>query len=385
MPDPEKTQEQLEEDINASIRDEAYAEIDGTKEKLPETEEEDEDLDFNFGDEEEEAENKDSEEEPKKEADPDALVIEEENKDAETETINDEQEVTDVNLEELAKKYSVTVEEAESILKQQKHYKNDPNELAKALLNSQRGYSKLEKDFKALKEQADSPVLQEVSTKDVKQHILEMKHIIDGRCFTQDDIVTEYCRLHPELTEDLEDSKVFELACRDIRDATNKERKSKEESVPTNARIRRSELKASIVDQIPEKYLSELKDSLDIVDDRLLLSDKFDLKGLAAVIKGKYYDADIEKAKKDGYAEGLKKGQEKSKLITPPMGNSGSGNKGASSNVVSFTQAQNERMESMFRSTGMSAKEKRIAFIVINPEQFDEKVVKWAEKNENGG
>lgn len=371
---PKEDQELSEEEINDKIRDEAYSEIDGEENDQPDNEEQDESEEFSFDDE-EDAESEASDEEPEEESEkPD-------NEDESNKGIEDSKEEPEdePNYEELAEKYNVSVEDAESIVKQQKHYKNDPNELAKALLNSQRGYSKLETEHKALKEQTSTPRQKEVTTDSVKQFIEEKKYIVNGRCFTKEDIVSEYCRNQPGLTEDLDDDKVFELACREIRDLTNKEAKAKEASFPVEAKARRSELKSNLKYEVPTEYIEELKEYLDNIEDTNIMNPQFDIQGLAILVKGKHYDEDIAKAKEEGRKEGSKN----RKIVTPPVGSSGGNQKG--SNVIQFSSEQKERMNAMFGSSTMSLADQRVSYILYYPEQFDKRVVEWANKKENGG
>lgn len=383
MPEEKKAQEQLEES-NEDIRKQAYAEVDGVEEEtqeLPEKEEENEEDEFSFGDEDDSTEDLEKEPEEESEQEPEE---QEEEETTETEDSKKEPEVTDVNLEELAEKYGVSKEDAESILKQQKHYKNDPNELAKALLNSQRGYSKLEKDFNALKEQSSQPEQREYSKNDVKQIILNKQYQIDGRFYSKDDIITEYCRVNSNLTEDLDDDKVFELACREIADLTNKDLRNKQASLPSDARAKRSEIKDSLKDEVPKEYMTEIKETIDNLGDREIMNPQFDVEFLANWIKGGHYSEDIKKVKKEAYEQGLKDGREKASIITPPVGgsNGASTKKASSGNVIKFDDEQNDRMDAMFKSTKMSEQERKVNYMLYYPEQFSDKQIAWAKKQE---
>lgn len=243
-------------------------------------------------------------------------------------------------------------EEVEHIYKQLEQYNNDPKQLAKAVLNAQRGYSKLEAQLK----QVPQPKPVELSAKSVKERIESGEWVVptgktqDGqqlvKAWSKQDVVQWYCKTNPDVTEDLEDSKVFELACREIANHANERARRDQETLPERAKLRRAEILSSVKEHVPEHLVEELTASIKDLSDTDIINPEFDVKYAATFVKGAHFDEEIEKARKEGYEKGLKEGKENVELVTPPTNTGKTASRGAVK--IRLTREQQNRAESMF-------------------------------------
>lgn len=272
--------------------------------------------------------------------------------------------------------------DVEGIYNQIKHYNGDVKQIAKALLNSQRGYSKLEQENKSIRDRAvEHQEAKPVSDKDIRSRVERGEWVLPSgrkdsngneilRVSSKDEIVSIFCKQNPELTEDLDSEKVFALACKEIAGSVNESRKRSTEAVPEKAKAKRAELMANLKDAINPEYVEELKENISDLSDSDVLNPDFDIKFAATFVKGVHYDEAIAKAEKTGYERGLVAGKENVKIVESnklPASDGGTRKK----TTITLTADQKERAEQMFaRNDDMTLQEKYLAYVEIHRVEF---------------
>ena len=286
-----------------------------------------------------------------------------------------EEDVTKTAEEEVksyAKEHEVTEEEAreelESIAKIQEKYKDDPKQLAKANLYLQRLYSKLEKDTKA---EAEAKPPAEVTVEAVEKYIEDGQLKVDGKSITKEQTIKAYKDAYPEITEDMEDEKVFKLAAKEWKQVLDKENVKAKGAVSVKAQEKRG----SMYDSIPEedkKFIPDVKPLIEKLSDTQIASEGFDVNTYVQFVKGKNYDSDTKKLtdekKTFGIAE-YKRGLEDSKILGTKRAPEGGA---PSDKKTTLTDAQKKRAEEMFDSPGITkemAYESFKDYLKENPEE----------------
>lgn len=287
-----------------------------------------------------EAENQDAEEDSK-----DGETEEEdagEDQDAEKEVEKPEEESTEESAEDLdkkitehAEKHRFTYAEAKEDLEKTeeiiKQFKNDPVEMARAMRNKDREYSKLRSEVD--KKQVE-PVFQRMNED-------QFKNFAKKQLAEKPEFIEKYREKYPAKSEMMSDDAIAEEVI-DREFMIYNEKADKKES---EIRVTASKKRDEIISQISEsdrRFIPEVKAILLEADDRAIMSDSFDIKDALYWAKGKSYDADIKAAEE----RGAKRAKESPKII----GTKGSGTAKPVVDDKHFglTEKQKERAVEMF-------------------------------------
>lgn len=267
-----------------------------------------------------------------------------------------EKEAQDKRIKDLAAEQKISEEDArkeiESYARIAEKYKRDPEQMAKALLRSQR-------EFQKLRDQN-----QEAQKRQIEQS-LEIKEgdelTIGGKKLSWEEakpqIVETMRKRDPELTEDMDDDQVVRVALREI----NKQRKlafeDQKSKIAEEARTKREEILSGL--DVDEKFIPEIKGVLDEAPDTVVLDDRFDIQEAVLWAKGKHYDADL---KAHGERE-YKRGLEDRKILGEKGGSPVSGGKpksndgGKKSGWDSLSDKDKTRAREMYESAGFTEQE----------------------------
>lgn len=285
-----------------------------------------------------------------------------------------EKEAQDKRVKDLAAEQKISEEDArkeiESYSRIAEKYKRDPEQMAKALLRSQR-------EFQKLRDQN-----QEAQNRQIEQS-LEIKEgdelSISGKKLSWEEakpqIVETMRKREPELTEDMDDDQVVRVALREI----NKQRKLAYEDqkvkITEDARAKREEIISGL--DVDEKFIPEIKSFLDEAPDRVVLDNRFDIQEAVMWAKGKHYDSDL---KAHGERE-YKRGLEDRKILgekggAGPVGggksksNDGESKKGWNS----LSESAKTRAREMYESAGFTEQEMYEAYMdYVESEKPDDK------------
>lgn len=283
--------------------------------------------------------------------------LSEEDKPKKAEIVKARSEVKTKALQEevsaYAKEHNVTEEEAredlESIAKIQDKYKGDPKQLAKANLHMQRLYTKAEADAKALKDAKPSrSVPEEIPIEMIKKGLTEGKINYQGKPLTREMIIEKTRKDDPELTDSMDDDKVFELGAREFKKHVDKGLAEQRGQFAIQAKEKR----ATVIDTIPEadkKYAPDVKPMIEGLPDTQIMDDSFDIGIYITYAKGKTFEATVKQLEDDKKTHGekeYKRGLEEAKILgvkRPPNG--GPPKSGGSGTL---TDEQKQRAKEMF-------------------------------------
>ncbi len=268
----------------------------------------------------------------------------------ETETVK----AVEKEISDYAKEHNITVEEAkadfESIAKIQEKYKSDPKQLARANLHLQRLYSKTEEEAKAFKEiKANQPV-EEVTIEAVEKFMESGKITVGGKSASKEQIIEAYREANPDLTDTLDDDKVFKLAAKDYHVQVVKSIDSQKSELSIKAKEKRLAIFDSFA-EADKKYIPEIKPIIEKVSDSQLMDSAFSLNPYIAYAKGKIFDETVKRfdqEKKDYGEKEYQRGLGEAKILgekRPPGGGGGAPPKGKE---TSLTEEQKKRALEMF-------------------------------------
>ena len=255
---------------------------------------------------------------------------------------------TETEIKAYAEEHKVTEDEAradlESIAKIQEKYKDDPKQLAKANLHLQRLYSKTEEDAKT---QRNATPPQEVTIDAVEKAMADGEIVIDGKKVSQETTIEAYRKAYPDLTEELEDSKVLKLAAKDFKQAIDKRSVQANVQVSVKAQEKRSSMYDSI-SKADERFIPDAKSVIEKLSDAQVAHDTFDVNTYIQYVKGNVYDSDIKKIsdeKKDFGAKEYKRGLQEAKILGTKRAPEG---KAPVKGTTALTDVQKKRAEEMY-------------------------------------
>jgi hypothetical protein len=226
---------------------------------------------------------------------------------------------------------------------------------ARALLYLQKAYSKTSNELKELKELADAP--QEIPATYIKNIIESGNLVIKGERLTKERVVSLYRADNPKVAEMLDDDQVLELASQKIADVNAGNINAKKIDITEKAKTKRIELLSKLSER-GKKYLPEIKNIVDIINDRAITNDGFNIAEIENMVIGSKV-ADIERA---AYERGVKEGKEKARIVRIPVGGT-SGAKVASHTTISDA----DRKLAMRMYGDMSEEEAIRNFLLVKP------------------
>ena len=229
-----------------------------------------------------------------------------------------------------AKEHNVTEDEAredlEHIAKIQEKYKGDPKQLAKANLHLQRLHSKSEAELKSIKDAKPSPAdVKEVPIAAVEKWLEEGKIQYNGKNISRDEVIEAYRKAYPDLTDSLDDEKVFKLAAKETKERLDKHFESQRAEISAKAKEKR----ATIFDSVAEadkQFIPEIKPLVEKLSDTQIMDERFSLDTYITYAKGKAFDTlqkQVEEEKRAFGEKEYKRGLEEAKILgvkRPPDG-----------------------------------------------------------------
>lgn len=262
--------------------------------------------------------------------------------------------------EEAAKKEAISKEAKEyalengvsekAALKEVEHFhnvrnkfKSDPREMSKAIyhLNAK------------LTQQA-----QELSA--IKNAPKEGELVIGGKTLSKEQVkelfVEKYRKAHPDLTEDLDDDKVFAIADKDFQDRVRAEKSNQMRTMQDKA----EKNKQAVIDSLPDadkRFAKSIGVALSRVAPHDLAADDFDAEDYIAWARGQFYHSDLAEAEKRGYDRAIK---EKRILGQKPENASGAGGGAPAKKdgASGLTSEEQDRALDMYKSSQVSDAEK---------------------------
>lgn len=210
-----------------------------------------------------------------------------------------------------AEKHRLTVDEAkeelDKIAKVKAQYKNDPDEMARALRSKDREYSKLrnevekakpkEQVFKRMNEDQFYAWAQERFKNPAADMVTA-----DG----ENKLVAEYRRKYPAKSEIMSDDAVIEEIISESYRQYELVATKKEAEVVQTAATKREEIVKEIAES-DKRFIPYVKAVLQKTSDVDLLEDGFDIEMAINLAKGARYDADIKEAEERGYRRAMQK------------------------------------------------------------------------------
>jgi hypothetical protein len=269
-------------------------------------------------------------------------------------------------IEALALQESLTLKEAEEqIVKDEaivNKYKQNPIEMARALRLLQRDADKAKAELEATRKAAGKPPAPVMNN--VKDYVQSQLDPI------KDKLIVLYKKEYPEITDGLDDEKVYGMIKKDAIERTSKTLEENESKIVSAGKEKRAELIMGLAEQ-DKAFLPDIKAALDRTNPRQLLDKSFDINELIYWAKGRQMDRLVKEAEERGYL----RGQEQSQIIGQKV--SGAGNKQQSGSGAKkssggrLSDEQKERALDMFDGAeGMSEEDKFTAYIETYPEQF---------------
>jgi hypothetical protein len=254
-------------------------------------------------------------------------------------------------IADYAKEHNISTEEArqdlESIVKIQEKYKGDPKQLAKANLHLQRLYSKTEEEAKALKE-AKPAIPQDITVEAVEAAIVKGVLNVDGKAITKEMTIEAYRNAYPDLTDDLDDEKVFKLAAKEYKQQIDKVRSEEKSQIAVKAKEKRETIFAAIP-EADKKFIPDIKPIIEKLSDAQVMHDSFTVDTYVTYAKGMSFDETVKKLEDDKKAFGekeYKRGLEEAKILGVKRTPGGNAPKG--SGDVTLTDSQRQRAREMF-------------------------------------
>ena len=258
----------------------------------------------------------------------------------------------------LEKKISVedAKKELESYKKISEKYKNNPKEMAKALLNSQREFLKLQQEHNKLK---DEPRPSELK---------EGEAIVDGKKLSKEEVrtilVEGYRKEYPDIAEEMDDDKVYKLAVTRLKDKQSAMWESEQKELSGKAIEKRSQLLGSLT-ETEKEYSDQIKGLLEQTSNQVLMHPDWSFEDVKSWARGRYFTPEkLEELR----TESFKKGAEEAKILgvkeREQKGSTNGKTPPAKKAVASqLTEDEKEQALSMYRMDGISDEQKFEMFI----------------------
>lgn len=174
----------------------------------------------------------------------------------------------------------------------------------------------------------------------------------DGKVVSRDFMVSAYRKENPDVTEDLDDDRVFALASRELMVSLQEAERRKVEGMKREAESKRTELLSSL-GKDDEELKSELEKVLSGISDAAITSESFNFQNYVWWAKGK----NAESRERAAYQRGLTKGKESAEIARvndTPVDKKGPKAKSA----PALTDAQKKRALEMFDGLEATDEEK---------------------------
>ncbi len=283
----------------------------------------------------------------------------EEDKTRKAELVKTQQEAKDKEVEQeitaYAAEHSISAEEAKAELSNVgnllEKYKNDPKQLAKALLHSEQIYGKLSNELKTLKDERAVQPTQDVTVDAVMKYVEDGKAMIGDKPVSKEQFIEAYRNANPDLTTDLDDDKVFVMAAKEYKGIIDRAITEQKGQLSIKAKEKRDSVLNSL-SEANKQYLPTVKPLIERLSDAQVMSENFDIGTYITFAKGQSHDATVkrlEQEKKEFGEKEYQRGLSQAKILgekRPPGGGGG----GGGGKTVTLTEAQKVRAKEMFES-----------------------------------
>ena len=251
--------------------------------------------------------------------------------------------------------------ELEHIQNVGKKYENDPKKLSKAFLAQQRENVKLQERNKEISK--PKPINAEQIPLPKMVEMIEGGHITNnGKPFTKEQILQGYREQYPEITENMEDEKVIQLAAKELRDKFIENAKADQSKLTELANKKRASLLEALSPE-DKAFITDIQPILEKTPDEMVLQEDYTINEYILFARGKNAEA----REKAAYEKGLKKGREEAKIVgqkppvgggTPPVRKDNSDTK-----IAALNDQDKKRALDMYDGSPMTEKEKFLAYI----------------------
>lgn len=288
-----------------------------------------------------------------------------------------EEEGKKQDFEQRAKTYAtqnkIPEEDAKKELKQvdeiKGRYDNDIEKVAKSNLYLQRMASKTQNELKRVQEvSSQKEITPEQLSKSVENgtFIVPLKNGTK-KAFSKQDLI-RIGRTNKEwddIADSMEDEQLYKIVIKDIAKKKNEAVKANQGKVTQEAATKRVEAIKELANY-DNKFYEKTKGIIENISDKFLVNPNFDIKNVLEQVKGERYDEDIKEAEGRGYKRGL----EKAKVLEnkPPVGGA-RGKKTSSSNKAGtlLNEAQKSEALNMFESADVPDEKKFEMYLNVNP------------------
>lgn len=227
-----------------------------------------------------------------------------------------------------------------------KKFEGDPKKIAKALYHTQAAWARSQNELKAIQSAPKNG---------------EIRVNIDGKLIALEEepaksqAIAMFREKKPELTQDLDDEKVFALAKEIIVENRKRLIEKRTADIRTAAEKKREEVLSGI-DESDKPFLEDVKKALSQVSDQEILDEEFSPLDYVFWARGKQYHKAVADAEKRGYERGM---QEK-KILGKSSGGSASGSspKKKEGSGGGLTEEQKKEALKMFEEQDISEERK---------------------------
>jgi len=213
-------------------------------------------------------------------------------------------------------------------------YSRNPKDMAQALYHSNAKLTQAASELAAIK---NAP----------KEGELRIKGKTLSKEETREYLVSKYREYDPELTEGLEDDKVFKLAWEKLVEKQKIAMGEAQKDLKDKAESKRREILEAIP-EVDKKFLKDIRGSLYRVSDNDILQDDFEVEDYVRWARGGTYHKDIKAAVDKAVAEALK--NKKIVGIQPGSGGAGAGTPPKKGGSTSLTDEDKETALDMYGS-----------------------------------
>ena len=235
-------------------------------------------------------------------------------------------------------------------------YKNNPKEMAKALLSSQREFLKLQDEHKKLKD-APQPA-----------NLKPGEAIIGGKLHSAEQVreilITGYREENPELTDGMEEDKIYKLAVAQMKERQKSAQETANKQLSLDAKEKRSKVLSGLSDSEKE-YSEEITTLVNDTPDHVIMHEEWSLDDVKAWARGRYFSPEkVEDIRKEAF----KKGREEAEILgvkenESPKPSSGKTPPKKKTFAEQLTEEDKDRARNMYRTEGLTDEQKFEMFL----------------------
>lgn len=263
-------------------------------------------------------------------------------------SVEDKAKAFDEEVKAYVTEHQVSEEDARkdlaSVSKIVENAKNDPKKIGKSYLHLQRVLARTTEELKAVKNAASQFRAVEVTADSVSKAIEAGQITVQGKKVSKEQLLESYREAHKDITEDMEDEKVFKLVVKDMKAGVDSRNQKELAQMGTKAKERKAEL-INALSEADKKLLPQIQPILDKFTDRQILNKNFSLEDTILWSKGKSYDNGVKEAEERGFKRGIEARKIVGQIKKPAEGKPKTKSSGGG---TSLTDAEKRAAEEMF-------------------------------------